>query len=143
MTRLSTYRPTRTREYNSENISRLFNRFFNEEADCNQYFANPPANIVENEKDFRIEMAVPGYTKSDFNIELDENRLVISLDKQEKDDQASGYLMKEFGFNTFSRSFRLSNKVDQENISAQYENGMLLITVPKKKEMMHRSIEIS
>lgn len=143
MTRLSTYTPTKTREYNNDGFSRLFNRFFEQEADCNQYFAIPPANIVEEEKNFRIEMAVPGYTKSDFHIELDENRLIVSLDKEEKQDQASGYLMKEFGFNSFSRSFRLSNKVDKENISARYENGMLLITVPKNKEMMHRSIEIS
>lgn len=142
MTRVSTYRPTRTREYN-DGLSRLFNRFFEEEADCNQYFSIPPANIVEREKDFLIEMAVPGYTKSDFNIELDENRLIVSLDKEDKEQQSSGYLMREFGFNAFSRSFRLSNKIDQENISAQYENGMLQIAVPKKKEMMHRSIEIS
>jgi HSP20 family protein len=142
MTRTNTYRPTRTREYNN-GLSRLVNRIFEEEADCNQYFSIPPANIVENEKDFRIEMAVPGYTKSDFNIELDENRLIISMDKEKQQEQASGYLMREFGFNSFSRSFRLSNKVDRENISARYENGMLLISVPKKKEMMHRSIEIS
>jgi HSP20 family protein len=142
MTRVNTYRPTRTREYN-DGLSRLFNRFFEEEADCNQYFSMPPANIQEREKDFLIEMAVPGYSKADFNLELDENRLVVSLDKQDQEQQSSGYLMREFGFNSFSRSFRLSNKIDKENISAQYENGMLQITVPKKKEMMHRSIEIS
>ena len=149
MTLLRTYTPASHREFNNrpDSLSRLFNRFFEEEGtDQRQYFAIPPANIREQEKDYIIELAVPGYTKENFSIELDENLLTISLNeegqKEDKEDKEH-YIMKEFGFEGFKRSFRLSDKVEKEQIAAKYENGLLQVTIPKKKEMMNRSIEIS
>ena len=151
MTLLSTYTPTQTRgkRYYNPNLNRLFDRFFEDQPAGNpQYFNLPPANIAEEEKQFRIELAVPGYKKSDFTIELDKDLLHVSLkesDHQEKQDnkQETNYIKKEFGFDEFCRSFRISDKVDRENIKAQYENGILRITIPKKKEMINRSIDIS
>ncbi|MBS3807814.1 MAG: Hsp20/alpha crystallin family protein [Bacteroidales bacterium] len=151
MTLLSTYTPTQAREkgYYPGSLNRLFDRFFEDQAaDNRQYFALPPANIAEGEKHFRIELAVPGYNKSDFNIELNEDLLNVSLkesdNKEEKNNQDnSSYVKREFGFDGFCRSFRLSDKVDRGNIKAKYENGILMITIPKKKEMLNRSIDIS
>jgi len=150
MTLLSTYTPAQTRErsYSPGSLNRLFDRFFEDQAtDSRQDYAFPPANIAEEEKDFRIELAVPGYKKSDFNIELDENLLHVSLkedsDENQNNQETGSYLRREFGLGGFCRSFRLSDKVEKENIKARYENGILMITIPKKEEMMSRSIEIS
>lgn len=144
MTLLRTYRPTRESDYGLNNVSELFDRFFNdEEVASNQYFAIPPANILETEKDYRIELAVPGYQKSDFNIELEENLLVISLEKEEKTNKDEEFVTREFGFGKFKRSFRLSNKVKREDIRATYKNGVLTVNIPKKEEALNRSIEIS
>ena len=138
MTLLNTYAPTRANRYQT--------------LDAGQYFALPPANIAEEEKNFRIELAVPGYSKSDFNIELDKDLLNVSMKEQEQEQkqdnakdhqEGSGYIKREFGFEGFCRSFRLSDQVDKQNIRAKYENGLLMITIPKKKESINRSIDIS
>lgn len=144
MTLLTTYRPERETDYGLNTISELFDRIFNDEARAsNQYFAIPPANIRETDKDFRIELAVPGYQKSDFNIELDEHLLVISLERDEKSKDNGEYVLKEFNYNQFRRSFRLSDRVKKEDISAKYENGVLTVFVPKKEQLTNRSVEIS
>ena len=139
MTLLRTYRPT-TR--NAE----LLDRFFQDEKqDCNQFFAVPPANIVENQEDYRIEISAPGFEKSDFHIELDEDLLTITLDKEDEE-KDSAYVMREFNFNRFKRSFRVSEKIDKGSIEASYKNGILEVVLPirkKKKKNMNRSIEIS
>jgi HSP20 family protein len=144
MTLLTTYKPGRTTNYGYDAVSELLNRFFdNEERVANQYFAVPPANIAETDKGFRIELAVPGYQKSDFNIELDENVLVVSLENENNPEENREYVLKEFGYDNFRRSFRLSDKVKKEDISAKYENGVLYIAIPKKEQFTNRSVEIS
>ncbi|MGM0531712.1 MAG: Hsp20/alpha crystallin family protein [Bacteroidota bacterium] len=137
MTLLTTYTPNRTTDYG------LFDRFFNDEASAsNQYFAVPPANISETDKDYQIELAVPGYQKSDFNIELDENLLVVSLERDKQSKEHQEYILKEYDFNSFRRSFRLSDKVSKTDISAKYKNGILTVFIPKKEKFTNRSIEI-
>ena len=144
MTLLTTYRPERATDYGFDAVSELLDRFFDdEERVANQYFAVPPANIAETDKDFRIELAVPGYQKSDFNIELDENLLVVSLENKDNSEENLEYVLREFGYDNFRRSFRLSDKVKIEDISARYENGVLYIVIPKKEQFTNRSIEIS
>ena len=147
MTLLRTYRPTASNSKMGINsASELFNRFFEDERQaCNQFFAVPPANIVENEQDYRIEIAAPGFEKSDFSIELNENVLEISLDKEDKNQEEQGYVMREFNFSKFNRTFKLSDKIDKEKIGASYKNGILSITLPIKEEILkntNRSIDI-
>ncbi len=144
MTLLTTYKPENATDYGFDAVSELLDRFFNDEERLpNHYFAVPPANIAETDKDFRIELAVPGYQKSDFNIELDENLLVVSLEKQNNSEDNQEYVLKEFDYSNFQRSFRLSDKVKKEDISAKYKNGVLNIVIPKKEQHTNRSIEIS
>jgi len=144
MTLLTTYTPERTTDYGFDAVSELLDRFFDdEERVANQYFAVPPANIAETDKDFRIELAIPGYQKSDFNIELDENLLVVSQENKNNSEENREYVLREFGYDNFRRSFRLSDKVKKEDISAKYEKGVLYIVIPKKEQHTNRSIEIS
>lgn len=95
----------------------------------------PLANIVETADDYRLELIVPGFSKSDFRIQLEDRVLVISAEGpavQENGEEA--YIRREFSRGSFSRSFRLSDRLDSGNISAKYENGILMVTIPKVEE---------
>lgn len=128
-------------------FSDLVNEMFHEEKACNSPFiSNPPVNIVESKFDFRIEMVAPGFEKSDFKIDLDKNLLTVSLDKSVDENTEENYNLKEFSFNSFSRSFRISNKIDTEKINANYKNGLLQLTLPKREEAIEkpaREIKVS
>ena len=128
-------------------FSDLVDEMFNEEKiSPNQFIANPPANVIESKFDFRIEIAAPGFVKSDFKIDLDKNLLTISLNKDIDENTEEKYNLKEFDLNSFTRSFRVSDKINTEKINAIYKNGVLQITVQKKEEAIEkpaREIKIS
>lgn len=94
----------------------------------------PPVNIIEKEGSYQLELSVPGFEKADFNVKLEDKLLTISTEKKEAD-TASGYklIRKEFSYKSFKRSFTLDEKIDAENISAKYENGILSLELPKKE----------
>ncbi len=106
---------------------------------------HPSVNIIDTDKAYRIELAAPGRSKEDFNINVEKDRLVISIEKREENiSEGSKYTRREFSYASFKRSFNLGEHVDTTNISAAYENGVLLINVPKKEEAVFRkTIEIS
>jgi len=94
----------------------------------------PTANIIENTKDYRIEMAAPGLEKKDFHISVENDLLTISAEKEEKTEEKNdAYTSKEFSYNSFSRSFRLPENWVADKVDAKYENGILKITLPKKE----------
>ncbi|MDF2515331.1 MAG: heat-shock protein [Sphingobacterium sp.] len=108
----------------------------------------PAVNIKENGDTFEVEVAAPGMAKEDFKVSLDGNLLTISSAKEEKnEEQTDNYTRREFSYQSFQRSFELQKDVvDQDNIQARYENGMLRLTIPKKEEAKQkepRLIEIS
>ena len=109
----------------------------------------PAVNIQETEESFSVEVAAPGKTKEDFNIELENDVLTISSeDKKENEttEKNGRYTRKEFSYSTFKRAFSLPDSVDSEKISAQYNNGVLEIMLPKREEakvQAKRMIEIS
>lgn len=149
MTLVRTNRPSlnMNRNHGYRTFSDLMNEMFTEERTCtNQFIAIPPANIVESKFDFRIELAAPGFEKSDFKIDLDKKLLTISIEKEVDKNEDEKYNMKEFNFNSFNRSFRISDKIDTEKINAIYKNGVLQITLPKREEAIEkpaREIKIS
>ncbi len=107
----------------------------------------PAVNIKENEKDFELELAVPGRKKSDFNIEIDRNVLTISSEvKNEGEVKEESYTRREFAFTSFKRAFTLPKAVDSDKIEANYEDGLLRFVLPKKEEALpkpKRLIELS
>jgi len=105
----------------------------------------PAVNIKEENDKFILEMAAPGMKKSDFHINLENDVLTISSEKkEEKEEKQENYTRREFYYNTFSRSFNLPESVDAEKIKADYKNGILSITLPKKEETrVTRQIKIS
>ncbi|MEK9604012.1 MAG: Hsp20/alpha crystallin family protein [Flavobacteriaceae bacterium] len=97
----------------------------------------PAANIIEADDHFDIELAAPGKKKEDFQIELDEGILTISSETETKSDEKVGnFTRKEFGFNAFKRSFNIPESVSSDKISANYKNGILTVSLPKKEEAL-------
>jgi HSP20 family protein len=93
----------------------------------------PGANIVESDQEFRLELAAPGFSKDDIKITLDKNILTVSSEK-ETEQKDENYTRYEFSYGKFARSFSLPKSIDTEHISAGSENGILRISLPKKKE---------
>ncbi|MBT8183831.1 MAG: Hsp20/alpha crystallin family protein [Eudoraea sp.] len=100
--------------------------------------ANLPAvNIRENEKDYELELAVPGMKKDDFNVEVDNNIMTISAEvNTESDVSEDSYTRREFSFTSFKRSFTLPETIDEDKIKASYVDGILKFTLPKKEEAL-------
>jgi HSP20 family protein len=95
----------------------------------------PAVNIKENKKEFNIEFASPGFTKKDFKIDLDQDVLTISAEKEkEKTEENDSFTRKEFSYNSFSRSFTLPKTVNAEKIDAKYNDGILKLSIPKKED---------
>ncbi len=101
----------------------------------------PSVNIRETADTFDIEVAAPGMDKKDFRITLEGNRLTISSSRdntQENTDER--YTRREFSYQSFTRSFTLHKDVlDEQSITARYENGLLLLTIPKKEEARQKA----
>jgi len=98
----------------------------------------PAVNVMETNDDFRIEVAAPGMKRSDFKVELDNNVLTISSereDKSEEKDSNGNCTRREFTYQSFQRSFSLpENKVLGDKITARYADGILHVTVPKSED---------
>jgi HSP20 family protein len=107
----------------------------------------PAVNIKENEKNFILELAVPGMDKKDLKIDINEDVLTISSELQnEKEEEKDGYKRKEFSYSSFCRSFYIPENVNRDKIEANYKDGILVIELPKmeeEKSKITRQIKIS
>lgn len=138
------------KSYNTDSVNpfvnTVFDNLFNDSFISDRLVTRVPAvNITESEASFQIELAAPGLKKSDFTINVDKNIMTISVEKtEEKTDDGKVYSKKEFSYTSFSRSFTLPEVVDYSNISANYEDGVLEITIGKKEEAIvaKRLIEV-
>ena len=101
----------------------------------------PAVNVLETKDDFKIEVAAPGLQKDDFNVDLHNNVLTISSEKEDsKEEQEGKYMRREFGFSSFKRSFTLPNIANTEKVQATHKDGILMISVPKKEEAKEKPI---
>jgi HSP20 family protein len=98
----------------------------------------PKANIKELEKEYVIQLAVPGYTKKDFELNVEDDTLKISAQKEVKKEEKDGdkLIHSEYYIDSFERSFTLSKNVDVDKIGAAYKDGILTVTIPKKEEVL-------
>ena len=118
----------------------IFNDFFDDEwlPRTTRRAGVPAVNIIENENDYRIELAAPGMSKDDLKVSINEdNELVIAFEKQnenkdEKKEQKGTYLRREFSYTSFRQSFTLPDDVEREKIGASMENGFMTVDLPKK-----------
>ena len=93
----------------------------------------PALNVVETSNGFRLDLAVPGFDKSDFSLALDKNVLTVSAKKEdEHTENTEKFRRREFAFHAFERSFNLPDSVDHDQVKANYQNGVLGIELVKK-----------
>jgi HSP20 family protein len=145
---MSIVRYTPLNDFAPTSFSNLIDEFFNNSitrSGGSAYGFVPRVDVVEEDKAFEIHLAVPGMNKEDFRIELNENELTISGERKfSKEKKESNFRSIETQYGKFSRTFTLPENVDGAKIHAQYENGMLVMTLPKdEKKAVRQSIKVS
>ena len=94
----------------------------------------PAVNVTETKDAFKLKVAAPGFKKEDFKLEIDNGYLTISGEsKEEKEDKDEKYTRQEYRYSSFARSFALPENVKNDDISAEYADGVLKVVLPKKK----------
>lgn len=129
-----------------ERMNRLFEDFFasrGEEQDLLAGSWTPSVDIYETEHEVVLTAELPGMDEKDIEIKVEDNTLTISGERRmEKEIKEENYHRIERAYGSFCRSFTLPNYVDQDKISAEYDNGILKITMPKKPELKPRKVKV-
>ena len=107
----------------------------------------PAVNVKEDDKNYTIDLAVPGIDKKELKIDINEDLLTIASEtKNESEESKDGYNRKEFSYSSFCRSFQIPENVNKEKIEADYKDGVLSVTLPKMEEektKVTRQVKIS
>jgi len=127
-------------------FSNLIDKFFNESLAKNGGSSFVPrVDVVENDNQYEIHVAVPGVNKEDFKIDLHDNYLTISGERkisEEKKEKSFRSIETQYG--SFSRSFSLPENVAAEKIHAKYNNGILELVIPKdEKKQLKQTIKVN
>lgn len=113
----------------------IFNDFFDNEWMSRANATAPAINVIENEKDYKVELAAPGMTKNDFKVSVDEsNNLVICMEKKDekKEEKKDGkYLRREFSYSRFQQSILLPDNVEKIKSRPRWNMGSCLSIFPK------------
>jgi HSP20 family protein len=103
----------------------------------------PSVNISDNNKSFEINVAIPGLKKKDIKIEIQDNCLVISSEKEYKNEEKSkNWMRKEYGYASFQRIFQLPENANPDKIKAKMKKGILQITVGKNEDSKFKALHI-
>lgn len=131
-------------EYKPNLFSSIFDEFYLPDF-FNQTYNEckiPDINIINNENLYSIQVAIPGKSKENFSIKLDDNILSISLDDSNEIENTSNYSLKQFSYNSFLRTFKLPDDANLGKIKANYTNGVLNVELPKNKIKQKKTKEI-
>lgn len=116
----------------------VFNDFFDTDFMPRVNATAPAINVIENETEYRVELAAPGSKKEDFVVNIDnEGNLAIRMEcKRDKKDEnkKEHFLRREFSYSKYEQTLILPDNVDKDNISAKVNDGVLTITLPKVVE---------
>jgi HSP20 family protein len=128
-------------------LFRALDTFFNQDLVSSEEVSNrtwmPPVDIQETADSYRLTAELPGLTKEDINITLENNVLRLSGERKfEKDVKKEGYHRIERTYGSFARAFTLPTQVNHDKVEAAFENGLLTISVPKAEQAKPRKITI-
>ena len=124
--RHSNYLPTLVSDFWGEDLFPSFEQ---------DWCLTPAVNIIEGDRNFKVEVAAPGLHKEEFKVHVEKNILEISAEKKnEQVTEDKKYLRKEFNYSEFKRTFSLPSSVDTEKIKAEHKNGVLTVAIPKRDE---------
>lgn len=118
-------------------LPEMFRDFFDNNWMLKANATAPAINVIENDKDYKVEVVAPGMTKDDFKVTLDDaNNLLIEMEKKSEtsaeDKKDRKFLRREFSYSKFEQGILLPDNVEKDRISAKVENGVLTIEIPKK-----------
>ena len=135
-------------DFTPTSFSNLFDRFFSDSlarTGSSAYSFVPKVDILETEKGYEIHLAIPGVSKEDFKIDLNDNHLTISGERKfNKEKKENNLYVVETQYGNFTRTFSLPENVDASKINAAYNNGILEITVPKdEKKVLKTTIKVN
>ena len=135
--------PVLVRQRGLENsVGNFFDNFFTEEWKADSFYPN--ADVYEDEKNVYVEVDIAGMDKKDIKVELDNNILTIKGERAErKRTEKENYYCEERSSGKFERRFSLGNKIQGDQTNADYKNGVLKVTVPKKEESKAKQIDIA
>ena len=141
------YDPFRDLRTLQEEVNRLFStnltRGFGEES-IGRGAWNPSVDIYENKDHIVLEAELPGMKREDFELSVENNVITLRGERQfEKKEDSDNYHRVERSYGSFTRSFTLPQTVSAEGATAEYKNGVLRVTLPKREEAKARRIEIS
>lgn len=124
-------------------FSDIMDEFFSDAVATRRNSFAPSIDISETEKQYVIDVEVPGMNKKDINLNVENNTLTISGERKfEKEEDNKQYHRVETHYGSFSRSFTLPENADYDSINASYKNGILTITVDKSEKSLKKQIEI-
>lgn len=119
----------------SEELMDLFGNegLFADEYRNRAVLSQPAMNIREDEEMYELELAIPGQSREDFKVTVENGYLVIAMEKEtESGETRENFTRKEFSFEQFKRSVRLPDDVDEDTIKANYQDGLLRIGIGKR-----------
>jgi HSP20 family protein len=129
-----------------EKMNRLFEEAVTsrgEEKDLVSSSWSPSVDIFETEKELVLSAEIPGIDEKDIEIKLEDNTLTLKGERKfEKETKEENYHRIERAYGSFYRSFSLPPSIDQDNINAEHENGVLKIVMPKKPELQPRTVKV-
>lgn len=127
-------------------VDDFFNRGLNAFIGSDHFASQPLVNVFESNTEYTLEIAAPGLEKSDFEVRVEGDFLIVSAQKagEQSEEGDDKFLRKEFSYSTFSRSFRLPKHTVLEDIKAGYDQGVLKLRIPKSETQVqkYRAIEI-
>lgn len=145
MRTIARWEPFRAVTTLQDQINRLFNDTFERTGDESNLSAWAPAvDIYETEQELVVKADLPDVDPKDLDIRVENNILTIRGERKfEKKVNEENYLRVERSYGSFARSFTLANTVDSDAIKAEYQNGVLTLSIPKKEEAKPKQIKVN
>jgi HSP20 family protein len=148
MTMITRWDPFRELAGLQDRMNRLFQDSFGpygreQEGLASTTFA-PPVDVYEDEHNITVKMEVPGIDEKDVDIRIENNLLTVRGERKfEKEEKQENFQRIERQYGTFTRSFTLPNTVDPENVTADYDNGVLKVRLAKRAEAKPKQIKVN
>ncbi len=146
MTQIVRFSPRHDMNRLQRDFDRMFGSFFpNVEEDSDQNVSwTPHLDVVETQEAYLLEMDVPGVSRDDIQINLQDGVLTISGERSSRDVSENDSVVRvERHAGRFFRSFRLPKQINEQKIEARHENGVLMVVLPKLEESKPRKIKVS
>jgi HSP20 family protein len=122
--------------WNQPTLATLMDDFFGKVNTNGISYFEPAVNVIENKDVYELQLAIPGYSKDEVKLSIENNTLTISAEYEEKKEEEVPYSRREFVKTSFERSFSLPRSIDQDKVEASFENGILKIKLPRKGDLV-------